>query len=81
MSELRCVLCNQPAGNDYKVFSMTPEARALYEQQFPGGDPAPLMAKNVLCARCHALPMSARKALARDAVKRELESLRRGRKS
>jgi len=78
MSELRCVLCNQPAGDDYKTFSLTPEAEALYKQQFPGSDPKPRMSRNVLCARCHALPESARRALAQEAIKRELESFKRG---
>ena len=37
-------------------------------------DPTSLRAKNVVCARCLALPKSARSALAREAMTRELES-------
>jgi Family of unknown function (DUF5677) len=77
MSNLRCVLCDQPAGDDYRVFSLSPEAQDLYERRFRGADPSSLLAKNVMCARCLALPKSARSALAREAITRELESYAR----
>jgi len=74
MSNLRCVLCDQPAGDDYRQFSLSPEAQALYEQRFPGADPTALLAKNVVCARCLTLQTSVRSALARHAIARELEA-------
>lgn len=74
MSESRCVLCNQPTGDDYQTFTLTPEARAFYEQRFQGTDLNSLLAAHVICARCRALSAEARSALARDAIARELSS-------
>jgi hypothetical protein len=71
------VLCDQPAGDDYRVFSMTPEAQAIDEQRFPRADPTSPLSESVVCARCFALPTSARSALAREAMTRELESYAR----
>jgi len=74
VNERRCVLCNQPAAEGDQAFTMTPEAQALLGTQFPGADPGQLLANSVLCARCAALPITARSELARDAIKREMES-------
>lgn len=72
VDERRCVLCNQPASEADLAFSLTPEARAFLDRQFPGTDPTRFLTENVLCARCAALPANARSA--RDAIARELES-------
>ena len=74
MNERRCVLCNQPASESDLAFSITPEAEALLNRQFPGADPTQLLTQSVLCARCAALPLTERSELARDAITRELES-------
>lgn len=74
VSEPRCVLCDQPAGEDYKKFSMTPEAQAVLKRRFPNADPTSVLAESVLCTRCFALSTSDRSALARDAMTRELKS-------
>jgi len=72
MSQPRCVLCDQPAGDDYRTFTLTPEARAAYQQRFRGSDPSPLLAKNVVCARCCSLSQDERRALASDAIVRNV---------
>src|SRR4051794_35814600 len=77
MSQPHCVLCDEPAGQNYRQVSMTPEARSFYKKQFPGADPDSILAINVICARCHALPADARQVLAREAVTREIESFRK----
>jgi hypothetical protein len=70
----RCVLCNQPVAEGDQGFTMTPEAEALLRQQAPGADPTQLLAESALCARCAALSPGARAELARDAIKRVMES-------
>src|SRR5438094_7442525 len=77
MSTRRCVLCGEAAGADYQTFTITPEVRAIYERSFLGGDVDSLLAENVFCAGCRALPAHARAALARDAITREGEAYRK----
>lgn len=74
MAERRCVLCDQPAGDQAVAFTMTPEAEALLVQQFPEIDLTRILQDNALCRRCAALPVEKRMELARNAIARELES-------
>lgn len=74
MTDPRCVLCDQPAGEGSQTLTMTPAARAAFERRFPGVDPLPMLATNVACARCAALPNSERSRVARGAIFRQLGS-------
>lgn len=77
MSTRHCVLCGEAADDEYQTFTITLEARAIYERNFPSSEVDSLLAQNVLCARCRALSAEARAALARDAITRELEAHRK----
>lgn len=70
MSQARCVLCDQPAGEDCQTFTLTPAARAAFQQRFQGSDPTPLLSRNVVCARCCSLSQDERRALASAAIAR-----------
>lgn len=73
-AEARCVLCDGPAGEGSKAFSITLEASALLKLGYPNADPETVFSKNVICARCQALSQRERQKLATKAIDRELKS-------
>ena len=75
-AEARCVLCDGPAGEGSKAFSITPEASALLKLRSPDADPETVLSKNVICAKCQALSQEERQKLAMKAIGRELKSYR-----
>jgi len=75
-AEARCVLCDGPAGEGSKAFSITPEAKALLKFGYPDTDPETVLSKNVICAKCQALSQEERQKLAMKAIGRELKSYR-----
>jgi len=74
--ELRCLLCNEPAGEGSKPFSLTPEAREAFMRAYPGADPEAVLVRNVICARCQTLSQEERQKLVQRAIERELKSYR-----
>ena len=74
--EPRCVLCNDPAGEGSKPFSLTPEAREHFMRAYPDADPEAVLVRNVICARCQTLSQEERRILAQRAIERELKSYR-----
>lgn len=75
-AESRCVLCDGPAGEGSRSFSITPEASALLKFGHPDADPETVLSKNVICAKCQALSQEERQKLAMEAIERELKSYR-----
>ena len=74
--EPRCVLCNEPAGEGSKSFSLTPEAREWFTRTYPDADPEAVLFRNVICAKCLTLPPEERQNRAQRAIARELKSYR-----
>jgi hypothetical protein len=74
--ESHCVLCDGPAGEGSRSFSITPEASALLKFGRPDADPETVLSKNVICAKCQALSQEERQKLAMKAIDRELKSYR-----
>ena len=74
--EPRCVLCDEPAGEGSKPFSLTPEALELFARAYPNADTEAALFRNVICARCQSLPPEERQNLAQRAIARELKSYR-----
>ena len=74
--ETRCVLCDEPAGEGSKSFSLTPEAREWFTRAYPDADPEAVLFRNVICARCQTLPPEERQNLAQRAIARETKSYR-----
>lgn len=74
--ESRCLLCNEPAGEGSKSFSLTPEAKERFESAYPDADPEAVLSRNVICAKCQALSQEERQKLAQRAIARELKSYR-----
>jgi hypothetical protein len=72
--EPRCVLCDEPAGEGSKSFSLTPEARKMFRRAYPDADPESVLSRNVICTRCQRLSPEERQNLAQRAVARELKS-------
>lgn len=75
-AESRCVLCDGPAGEGSKSFSITPEASVLLKFGHPDADPETVLSKNVICTKCQALSQEERQKLAMKALGRELKSYR-----
>ena len=74
--EPRCVLCDEPAGEGSKSFSLTPEAREWFSRAHPDADPEAVLLRDVICARCQTLPPEERQTLAQRAIARELKFYR-----
>jgi hypothetical protein len=74
--ELRCVLCDAPAGEGSKSFSLTPEARERFRIAYPDADPEAVLVRNVICARCQTLSQQERQKLVQRAIERELKCYR-----
>ena len=74
--ESRCVLCYEPAGEGSKSFSLTPEAKERFRSAYPDADLEDVLSRNVICAKCQALPQEERQKLAHRAIVRELKSYR-----
>lgn len=62
--ESRCVLCDEPAGEGSKSFSLTPEARERFGFAYPDADPEAVLSRNVICAKCQTLSQEERQKLA-----------------
>ena len=75
-AEARCVLCDGPAGEGSKEFSITPEASALLKLGSPDADLGTILSKNVICAKCQALSQEERQKLVLKAIDLELKSYR-----
>jgi hypothetical protein len=74
--EPRCVLCNEPAGEGSKSFSLTTEAKERFWSAYPDADPEAVLSHNVICAKCQTLSQEDRQKLAQRAIARELKSYR-----
>lgn len=74
--ESRCVLCDEPAGEGSKSFSVTPEARERLGITYPDADSEAVLSQNVICAKCQTLSQEERQKLAQRAIVRELKSYR-----
>lgn len=74
--ESRCVLCDGPAGEGSRSFSLTPEASAHLRFASPDADPETVLSQNVICAKCQKLSQEERQKLAMSAIARELKSYR-----
>ena len=74
--ESRCVLCDEPAGEGNKSFSLSPEVRERFSLTYPDADPEAVLSRNVICARCRRLSQEERQKLAQRAIARELKSYR-----
>lgn len=72
--EARCVLCDEPAGEGSKSFTLTPEARQLLIREYSDEDPETVLLRYVICARCQTLPLEERQKLAQRAIAREMKS-------
>lgn len=74
--ELRCVLCDEPAGEGGKSFNLSSEARERFRRINPDLDPDAVLLWNVICTSCQTLPSEEREKLAQAAIARELKSWR-----
>jgi len=72
----RCVLCDEPAGEGSKSFSLTPEAREYFTRAYPDPGLEAVLFRNVICARCQTLPPEERQNLAQRAIARKLKTYR-----
>jgi hypothetical protein len=74
--ESRCVLCDEPAGEGSKSFSLTPEAREHFRFSYPDADPEAVLSQSLICAKCQTLSQEERQKLAKMAIARELKTYR-----
>jgi hypothetical protein len=70
----RCILCDGPAGEGSKSFSLTPDAIGYLKTAYPYGETETVFSQNVICAKCQMLSQEERQKLAMRAMARELKS-------
>jgi hypothetical protein len=74
--EPRCILCDGPAGEGSRSFSLTPEASAYLRVVYPDAEPETVLSQNVICAKCQTLSQKERQKMAMRAIAREIKSYR-----
>lgn len=72
--EPRCILCDGPAGEGSRSFSLTPEAIGYLKTAYPDGETETVLSQNVICAKCQTLSQEERQKLVMKAIARELKS-------
>lgn len=72
--ERHCVLCDKPAGEGSKSFTLTSEAREFFARAYPDADSEADLLRHVICARCLLLSSEERQKLAQKAITRALKS-------
>lgn len=71
-----CVLCGK-LSDTVESFTITDDARALLQEQYPFGNPDEFLSQTGVCRDCMNLPASERKALADKAIREALDEVRR----
>jgi len=72
--ESRCFLCDGPAGEGSRSFSLAPEASAYLKIAYPDAEAVTFLSQNVICAKCQTLSQEERQKLVMKALAREIKS-------